>query len=354
MDARRRPGLHFTPRQGWINDPHGIVWADGCYHLFFQHNPVGTSWGAAVNWGHATSADLVTWDEQRVALAPEPGELGCWSGSVVLSDHGVPTLFYTRVLADAPALGQVARALGDPTLSDRRREPSESVVVTLPTDVVEFRDPFVWRASDCWRMVAGARLRGGVGAALQYSSADLWEWEYDGIVTQRASSETTGAWTGSMWECPQLFPLDGTWVLLLSVLHDTVLKNVVYATTTFLDRDGHRCAMSWLREDRRGAEGLAMVRCPQRPVGAAGRGRPATGRPAPEPARLPRRRSAVAGERRRRSADDDRGRGHRGDDVRRGQRHHDDPPPGLTPRESGMIVGVKANRRGDSMARAKK
>ena len=273
MDARRRPRLHFTPRRGWINDPHGVVWADGRYHLFFQYNPAGTSWSAAVHWGHATSADLVTWEEQPVALAPEPGELGCWSGSVVLSDSGAPTLFYTRVLADALARGQVARALGDPTLSRWRREPRGSVVVTPPADVVAFRDPFVWRASDGWRMVVGARLRDGVGAALQYRSADLRDWAYDGVVTQRPSSETAGAWTGSMWECPQLFPLDGTWVLLVSVLHDSALNGVayalgdydgctfkpqvwgefgrggqMYATTTFLDVDGRRCAMSWLRE----------------------------------------------------------------------------------------------------------
>jgi beta-fructofuranosidase len=122
-------------------------------------------------------------------------------------------------------------------------------------------------------MLVGARLAGDVGAVLQYRSGDLLGWAYDGVVARRSVTETAGARTGSMWECPQLFPLDGTWVLLLSVLHDTAPQGVVYAlgdydggrftpqvwgqfgygeqmyaTTTFVDRDGRRCAMSWLRE----------------------------------------------------------------------------------------------------------
>jgi beta-fructofuranosidase len=273
MTTRRRPRLHFTPHRGWLNDPHGVVWADGRYHLFFQHNPAAPRWDPAVSWGHATSADLVEWAEQPVALAPGPGEVGCWSGSVVLSDRGVPTLFYTRIAPGGTALGRVARAVGDPSLGSWRREPSAAVIEPPDGEVLEFRDPYVWRAAEGWRMIAGARLAGDVGAALQYRSDDLLTWSYDGVLAQRPSTERAGAWTGSMWECPQLFPLDGAWVLLVSVLHDGTLHNVayavgdydgrrftpqvwgefghgpaMYATTTFTDRDGRRCAISWLRE----------------------------------------------------------------------------------------------------------
>ena len=271
--GRPRPAWHFTPRSGWINDPHGIVHVDGRYHLFFQYNPSGTAWDAAVNWGHATSADLIHWDEQPVALAPAADEIGCWSGSVVLSDRGVPTLFYTRIVAGDSALGQIARAVGDPALRSWRRDPQEPVIAGLPADVVEFRDPSVWRAPDGWRMLVGGRLRGDVGAVLQYRSDDLGDWAYDGIVAERPSTETDGVWTGSMWECPHLFPLDGTWVLLVSVLHDGRLNAVayalgdydgqrftpriwgefsrgdrMYATTSFVDAEGRRCVVSWLRE----------------------------------------------------------------------------------------------------------
>ncbi|MDQ1626047.1 MAG: beta-fructofuranosidase, partial [Actinomycetota bacterium] len=59
-----RPGLHFTVRKGWTNDPHGIVYDGARYHLFFQYNPVATVWAPAIHWGHAVSDDLVTWVEQ--------------------------------------------------------------------------------------------------------------------------------------------------------------------------------------------------------------------------------------------------------------------------------------------------
>ena len=71
MAVRARPAMHFTPRAGWINDPHGVVFAGGRYHLFYQYNAAGTVWDPAITWGHATSPDLVSWTEQPVALAPD-------------------------------------------------------------------------------------------------------------------------------------------------------------------------------------------------------------------------------------------------------------------------------------------
>jgi beta-fructofuranosidase len=261
--VRVRPALHFTPRAGWINDPHGIVFAGGRYHLFYQYNPAGTVWDAAVSWGHATSPDLLSWTEQPVALAPEPGEVGCWSGAV-LPDQ--PMLFYTRIVPGDSAHGQIARAVGIPDLTSWRRDPAASVIAAPPPGVLEFRDPVVWRADGGWRMVVGGRLAvGGAGAVLQYRSADLTTWSYDGVLAAGAGP--------AMWECPQLFPLDGTWVLMVSVLRGSVPHAVeyalgdydgrrftartwgrfghggqMYATTAFTDADGRRCVMSWLRE----------------------------------------------------------------------------------------------------------
>ena len=261
---RIRPALHFTPRAGWINDPHGVVFAGGRYHLFYQYNPVGTAWKSAVTWGHATSRDLISWTEQPIALAPDPGEVGCWSGAVVPDP---PTLFYTRIVPGDPAHGQIARAVGVPDRSSWQRDPAGSVIATPPAGVVEFRDPVVWRSGDGWRMLVGGRLAEGGGAAVQYRSPDLTAWSYDGVVASFADA------VPAMWECPQLFPLDGTWVLMASVLHDGLPHSVayalgdydgrrftartrgrfahgdqMYATTTFTDADGRRCAMSWLRE----------------------------------------------------------------------------------------------------------
>jgi fructan beta-fructosidase len=79
---RFRPQFHFTPERNWMNDPNGMVYHDGEYHLFYQHNPFGDKWGH-MSWGHALSSDLVHWKHLPVALA-EQGDLRIYSGSAVV------------------------------------------------------------------------------------------------------------------------------------------------------------------------------------------------------------------------------------------------------------------------------
>ena len=84
-----RPQLHFTPERNWINDPNGLVFHEGVYHLFYQYHPASSEWGP-MHWGHATSSDLVQWKEQPIALYPD--SIGMiFSGSAVL-DKGQPAL----------------------------------------------------------------------------------------------------------------------------------------------------------------------------------------------------------------------------------------------------------------------
>ena len=81
-DEPYRPQFHFSPAKNWINDPNGLVWFEGEYHLFFQTNPHGDQWGH-MSWGHAVSADLVNWQELSVAIA-EDERVSIYSGSVVV------------------------------------------------------------------------------------------------------------------------------------------------------------------------------------------------------------------------------------------------------------------------------
>ena len=84
-DQRFRPQFHFSPEIYWMNDPNGLVYYEGQYHLFFQHNPQGIEWGN-ISWGHAVSDDLYHWEQLPVAL--RPGELGmAWSGSAVVDSR---------------------------------------------------------------------------------------------------------------------------------------------------------------------------------------------------------------------------------------------------------------------------
>lgn len=267
-----RPRAHFTADSGWINDPHGLTVVDGRYHLFFQHVPDSTEWGANCHWGHAVSDDLTTWETRPIALAPGDGDDGVWSGSITVDDHGDALLYYTSVQVPDFSIGRVRVAR--PTDSSWDSWDKGEVVVELPEelDAVAFRDPFVFRDGDGWRMLVGTSLRGGVAAAASFSSTDRLSWTYEGLADQRATESVEPIWTGTLWECPQIFEVDGAHVLVTSVWDDDVLHYVAYAVGSyeggrfhprqwhrltygdsyyapsfFRDRDGQPCLIFWLR-----------------------------------------------------------------------------------------------------------
>lgn len=271
--ARRRPSVHFTAADGWINDPYGISWDGAQYHLFYQAIPGRVTWAPNCQWGHAISPDLVHWRELPLALVPQADEVGCWSGSALMTEVDPPTLIYTSIAGADWGQGALALAHAD---GAGAWTAGPTVIPGPPAelDAHAFRDPYVWRHGDSWRMLVAAGLRGDRGAAAQFSSPDLLDWQYDGILAERSTEESTGTWTGTLWECPQLFQVDGTWVLFVSVWNDDVLHYVAaatggydgskftatnwqrltygdcaYAMAGFADRHGRRCALSWLREE---------------------------------------------------------------------------------------------------------
>lgn len=278
VKPRPRPLLHFTAQRGYSNDPHGLVHHDGRYHMFFQHNPDALVHTPHVSWGHAVSPDLILWREMPAALVPTGEEVGCWSGSTVLTDEG-PVIAYTRIASDDWDQGQVALARPLPDsmdLSRWMRVPGGPVVPGPPPapTIVAFRDPQIRADGTAWKAVVGGGLPGRGGCVAQYSiSPDLDDWKFDGILAARSASDLEPFGTGTVWECPQFLQVDGRWVLIVSVWeegeglcvayalgdydgHHFVAErwgrfaqdDLQYATTTFTDADGRPCAMSWLRE----------------------------------------------------------------------------------------------------------
>ena len=243
MNAQEpRPAFHFTAAEGWINDPLGVTWKDGQYHLFYQYVPGRTTWASNCHWGHATSPDMIAWTEQGVAVAPGEGDDGVWSGSIVTGTDGAATMFYTSVTEPDLGIGTVRTATAnDASWNSWTKGPK---LMTAPDlGVVAYRDPFVFRDGGQWRMFVGAGLEGGTAAAVSYSSADLSDWTLDGIAAQRAGTETEPVWTGTMWECPQLFEIDGSHVLVTSIWEDDVLHYVAYGVGSYAD--GKFTARSW-------------------------------------------------------------------------------------------------------------
>ncbi|WP_163161153.1 glycoside hydrolase family 32 protein [Arthrobacter sp. Alg241-R88] len=224
--SRFRPAIHFTARDTWLNDPNGLVFHNGVYHLFFQNNPFGSVWGN-MSWGHATSADLLHWTEHPVAIACDEAE-DIYSGSVVI-DHANTSGFGT---AEAPALvavytsaykgasehcGIQAQSLAYSTDAGMTwRKYGNNPV--LNRNSANFRDPKVFRYQGdhgaCWVMVAVEAQHQKV---VFYSSKDLKSWEF------LSDFGPANADAGE-WECPDLFPLkvDGDpdnikWVLIVNV-----------------------------------------------------------------------------------------------------------------------------------------
>ena len=235
-----RPRFHFTAPRGWINDPHGITYRDGQYHLFYQHVPDSLGWAPDCCWGHALSPDLFSFETLPIALAPGDGDDGVWTGCLVPDDA---TIFYTSV--EQPELGVGRVRVATPVDAHWINWRKGAVVAEAPADVVAFRDPFVFRDGTQWRMWVGAGLKDDSAAVLSYGSDDLRQWTFDGVPARRARTDRDPVWTGALWECPQLLELDGRHVMITSVFDDGVLHYVAYAIGAY--RDGRFDAETWGR-----------------------------------------------------------------------------------------------------------
>ncbi|MFB7653002.1 MULTISPECIES: glycoside hydrolase family 32 protein [unclassified Streptomyces] len=204
-----RPVAHLRPPRNWINDPNGLVFHDGHYHVFHQYNPYGAT-HANVHWGHFRSPDLLTWEPLPIALTPTPGGEdadGCFSGNAVRDGDRLVAFYSANRWDRSPQHQPVTTAVsldGGRTFTPRGR----LLIPEWPEGCTMYRDPYVWRDGQGWRMLLGAALADGRGAALLYTSPDLENWTYQGPFAARAQEPVGGTdlRTGEGWECPQYLP----------------------------------------------------------------------------------------------------------------------------------------------------
>ncbi|GKX63121.1 invertase [Pragia fontium] len=206
------PEFHLTPPAGWMNDPNGLIYFNGLYHAFYQHHPFDENWGP-MHWGHMTSPDLVHWQHQLIALAPDQDydRDGCFSGCAV-DDNGVLTLIYTghrwlKEVGDDSAIQEVQCIA---TSEDGIYFTKHGPILQPPKDIMHFRDPKVWKQDERWYLVVGARDLHDTGQILLYSATDLRHWQFERILARASQKQ------GYMWECPDFFPLQDKFILMFS------------------------------------------------------------------------------------------------------------------------------------------
>lgn len=275
----KRPQFHFTTRRGWINDPNGLIYHDGEYHLFYQHNPYEMEWGN-MHWGHAVSKDLIHWEELSDALYPD--HLGTiFSGSAVI-DYNNTAGFNKK---EAPAMIALFTADNpdrqvqgiaysvDNGRTFTKYEGNPVIDSKEIWDSKDTRDPkvFWYEPSKHWVMVLNERDGHSI-----YTSQNLKEWKYESHVT-------------GFWECPELFelPVDGNknntkWVMygasgtyMLGSFDGKVFTpesgkyfygfGTIYAAQTITnipESDGRRIQIGWGRVSHPGMPFKGMMLLP--------------------------------------------------------------------------------------------
>jgi fructan beta-fructosidase len=220
-----RPQVHFTPEKGWMNDPNGMVYYDGEYHLFYQYYPDSTVWGP-MHWGHAVSTDLIHWQHLPVALYPD--SLGyIFSGSAVMDlnntsgfgEAGKPAMVAIFSYHDPKVLEQggncQSQAIAYSTDKGRTWTKYTGNPVLPNPGAPDFRDPKVsWNAAvGKWIMVLAV-----ADHVSFYSSPDLKTWKFESDFGKDAGAH------GGVWECPDLFEIPVAndtsakkWVLIVNI-----------------------------------------------------------------------------------------------------------------------------------------
>lgn len=287
-----RPQLHFTAPYHWINDPNGLIYYQGKYHIFYQHFPYAPHWGT-MHWGHAVTEDFIHFEHLPIALYPskEYDRNGCFSGSAIEKD-GQLYLYYTSIryakenpeyvhiqYSDDDLIASQSLLISDDGYHFDNQNQKQMIIDVMRDeklgDLRHTRDPKVWKMNNGKiGMVIGSKIpsdTGYSGEALFYESEDGIHFEYKNRFVDDS--------IGDMWECPDVFALNQQYYMIFSPEHINQppypVSNAVYmpidfdedsmtiqrhsnftyidygldfyAPQTFINKDNQRMMLGWLR-----------------------------------------------------------------------------------------------------------
>ena len=207
-----RPVYHHTPQWGWMNDPNGLFYKDGVWHLYFQYNPYGSQW-ENMTWGHSTSKDLVHWVHQGNAISPDA--LGTiFSGSAIVDKNNTSGLGKGTVVAMYTSAGKSQTQSLAYSTDDGKTFTKYANNPVITAEVPDFRDPHMFWNEDmhAWNLILAAGQEMNI-----YSSKDLKNWTFESAFGLGYGNHD------GVWECPDLMklPVNGTgekkWLLICNI-----------------------------------------------------------------------------------------------------------------------------------------
>lgn len=216
----QRPEFHGQPATSWTNEPHGLVFYNNKYHVFFQKNANGP-YMARLHWGHISSPDMLNWTEEKIAIGPDKRYdiKGTWSGCVFTDDvftAGIPNIFYTGVDYAKASINKAAPIPGDNNLIDWIKDSSNPLVANKPAGLSDdFRDPSVFKFNGELYMIVGTSKNGLGATTLHKYNTTTKTWSNDGSIFYQAA----GTNYGTFWEMPVIVPMpDEKWLFLVTPL----------------------------------------------------------------------------------------------------------------------------------------
>ncbi|MBF1624208.1 DUF4980 domain-containing protein [Prevotella sp.] len=197
---------HHTPVYGWMNDPNGMFYKDGVWHLYYQYNPYGSQW-ENMTWAHSTSTDLIHWKNHGEVIQPDA--LGTiFSGSSVVDKENTAGFGKDAVVAFYTSAG--AAQTQSIAYSTDNGETFKKYVNNpiLTSDVPDFRDPNVFWNEEVkqWNLILAAGQQMNI-----YSSKNLKDWKYESSFGEGYGNH------GGVWECPDLLKMGDKWVLICNI-----------------------------------------------------------------------------------------------------------------------------------------